>query len=373
MSKKVCSIVTVSLFLVFIFGFFIVNLIVPSKDFSEMENRTLAQRPAFSFSSLFSGEFMSDFESYVTDQFAGRDGWISLKSYAELALGKKENNGVYLCEGETLIERFDEPDYTVVDRNITAVNTLAENAGVPVYLSIIPGAAKIWDYKMPEGAPNCDQLELIDYIYKKSQANNVDIYSALEPHKDEYIFYRTDHHWTTLGAYYGYCAVAEKMGLQPVPLENYEADEVTDSFYGTVYSSSGMRWVSPDTITTYVPEEGVTVTNYSDGTAHEGKLYDYSYLEKKDKYSMFYGGNTPLLTIDTGNADLPNLLILRDSYMDSESPYFFAHFSNIHIIDLRYYKMSIQEYIQENNIDCVLVSYSADNFSSDSNVFLAGR
>ncbi|MGI5936245.1 MAG: DHHW family protein [Oscillospiraceae bacterium] len=361
------------IFLAFIFLFFFLNIILPDKDFSEQENRKLAQSPKFTFSSLFSGDFTKNFETYTTDQFAFRDSWITLKAFSELTAGKKENNGVYLCEKETLIEGFEAPDFEQIDANLAALESLLENVDVPVYFSLIPGAAEIWSYKLPPDAPNDSQLEIIEYAYKNTSVNTVDMYSALKAHADEYIYYRTDHHWTTLGAYYGYTQLAKAMGFESSPLSSYTPRRVSDSFYGTVYSSSGFTWISPDSIDIFVEEDGVKVTNYPSGAPVAGTLYDESFLEKKDKYSFFLGDNTPLLQITTDNEDAPSLLIIRDSYMDSLTPFLLENFSQLHIVDLRYYKTSLADYIKSHDIDNILVCYSVVNYCTDNSIFLLGR
>lgn len=368
MSKKALWIQT-ALFLVFISLFFILNLIIPDKSFSQQENRELQTLPRFSFEDLFAGKFTTNFEDYVIDQFAFRDSWTSLKARSELFIGKEENNGIYLCDGEQLLEAFNYPEQSDLDFSLDAINTLAENSEIPVYFALIPSASELKSELFPAGAPNDSQKELIDYAYSGSSAITVDMYSALNEHADEEIFYRTDHHWTSLGAYYGYTAVAEAMGFEPFPLSEYEATVVTDSFHGTTWSSSGYGWVAPESITTYVEQGDAIITNYPKGAPVEGSLYVESFLEAKDKYSYFYGGNTPLLTIETGNSEAPSLLIVRDSYMDSMSPFLFEHFSTIHIIDLRYYKTSLNAYIQSNGIDNILVCYSVPNFSTDGNIF----
>lgn len=356
-------------FTAFIALFFILNLITPEKGFSERENRVLQTAPEFSLSSLFEGKYTAAYEDYVTDQFAFRDGWITLKARSELLSGKEENNSVYLCASETLLERFDAPNYNDVDFSLDAINTLVESGGAQVYFALIPSASEIWSEKLPDGAPNYSQSAVIDHAYSYTNAVSVDMYSALEQHKSEDIFYRTDHHWTTLGAYYGYAALVRAMGMEPVPLSEYAPRPVTDSFYGTTYSSSGFSWVSPDSITAYVEQGDVKITNYPQGSPQEGTLYDESFLNVKDKYSYFYGGNTPLIEIDTGNADAPSLLVIRDSYMDSLSPFLFPHFSNISIMDLRYYKTSPKAYIEEKGFDDILVCYSVPNFVTDGNIF----
>lgn len=362
------------IFLAFIGAFFILNLVLPDRQFSEQENRYLQMRPEFSFKSLFSGDYTSKFETYTTDQFTFRDVWITLKAASELALGKQENNDVHLCENGTLIEGFKRPENSVLDSNMSALNTLVENTDAKVYFALIPDKSDLYSSLLPKNAPNDSEKEVIDYCYGQSNATNVDMYSALSAHTDEYIFYRTDHHWTSLGAYYGLSALAESMGLPCPALDSYtDRHVVSEEFYGTTWSSSGFSWVDPDTMEIFVnAPEGLKVTSYPQGSPVEGKLYDFSFLEKKDKYSMFMGGNCPMHVIETGNEDKPSLLILRDSYMDSLIPFLLDDFSEIHVLDLRYYRASLKAYIEQNNFDNVLVCYSVSNFCSDSNIFLLG-
>lgn len=369
MSKKALWFQT-TIFLAFIGIFFILNLVLPDKDFSQNENRKLQAAPQFTFSRLFEGKFTVEFEEYVTDQFAFRDGWTSLKARCELLIGKDANKGIYLCEDERLIEAFEEPNMEDIDHSLSSIEALAQSSNVPLYFALIPSSAEIYSEFLPTGAPNHSQKELIDYAYSYLSCDTVDMYSALAAHKDEDIFYRTDHHWTTLGAYYGYTAVCEAMSIEPKPLSGYTRKEVTDSFLGTTFSSSGFRWVKPESIHSYVEQGEAVITNYPDGAPVEGSLYVESFLEVKDKYAYFYGGNTPLLTIDTGNEELPSLLIVRDSYMDSMSPYLMEHFSTIHIVDLRYYRTSLKGYIAANDIDNILVCYSVPNFATDGNIFM---
>ena len=228
---------------------------------------------------------------------------------------------VYIFEDETLIEGFEAPDFNQIDANLAALESLSKNVDIPVYFSLIPGASEIWSYKLPPNAPNDSQLEIIEYAYENTSVNTIDLHGVLRAHADEYIYYRTDHHWTTLGAYYGYAELAKAMGFEASPLSSYNPRRVSDSFYGTIYSSSGFSWVSPDSIDAFVDGDGVEITNYPSGAPVAGMLYDESFLEKKDKYSFFLGGNTPLLQISTDNGTAPSLLIIRDSYMDSLTPF----------------------------------------------------
>ena len=368
--KKASYISIIGVFLGFIAAFFILRLCLPVSEFSERENRYLAQRPAFSLAALFSGRFTEDFESYTTDQFPFRDVWTTLKARCELLSGKKENNGVYFCGDGVLISRFDTPEDQVVLENAGFIDSLAENVDVPVYFALIPGAAETERSLLPENAPCGSQAEIIEKAYAASGAENVDMLSSLSAHSDEYIFYHTDHHWTTLGAFYGYTALCEAMGLAPAELSDYARETVTESFYGTTYSSSGFSWVTPDTIEVFVPDDGsIEITNYRDGEPAETPLYDDSFLEKKDKYSYFLGGNTPRLSIQTGH-DGPRLCVIRDSYADSLVPFLLRDFSRIDLLDLRYFKSSLSQYIRDGGFDIVLVMYSVPNYSTDVNLFL---
>lgn len=376
--SKTSNWIQIILFTAFIFVFFILFLATPDVEFSEQENRELSQAPDFSFEKLFSGKFTESFESYTTDQFPLRDSWITVKARAELLTGKKSNKGVYLCSGDTLIEAFAKPDEKQLETNIDAVKTFSDSADVPVYFALIPGSAEIYSDLLPKNAPNYSQKVVIDWCYERSGAKNIDLYTILSEHKSEYIFYRTDHHWTSLGAFYGYTALMDGMGEISSSMTGLTRQVVSDEFYGTVYSKSGITWVRPDTIEIFAKQEpSTTVTNYSSGEGVVTALYDDSYLDKKDKYSMFLGGITPMITIKTGAEGTPSLLIVRDSYTDSLAPFLQDNFSNIYIIDLRYYKSQLmqqplKDFISQNKVDKVLICYSVANFASDTNVFLLG-
>ncbi|MEG0940302.1 MAG: DHHW family protein [Oscillospiraceae bacterium] len=376
--SKHSSWVQIIIFTAFIALFFVLNLFMPDRAHSEQENRDLAQAPKFSFSSLFEGSFTKKYETYTTDQFVFRDGWTTLKAGTELALGKKENKGVYLCTDGSLIEEYVTPEKQQLDVNIAAVKSLSESAGVPVYFALIPGAADIRSDVLPKNAPNDSQKATIDYCYKNSGAINIDMYSALAPHANEYIFYNTDHHWTSLGAYYGFGAIASAMNVPYPALDSYDRKTMSNDFYGTVYSKSGFSWVKPDSIEIFAEQnEATQVFNYPKDDPVKSSLYALDFLDKKDKYSMFMGGITPLIKVETAKAEAPSLLIIRDSYTDSLVPLLQNDFSEIHVMDLRYYKSklfnsTVADYIAENKIDEVLVCYSMFNFGTDTNVFLMG-
>ncbi|MDR1136885.1 MAG: hypothetical protein LBK91_01060 [Synergistaceae bacterium] len=375
MTKR-AALVQIILFSAFIAVFFLLFIFMPDKTFSERENKELAQAPAFRFEDLVSKKFTTRFEAYTTDQFPFRDSWTAIKAVCELGIGKMANKGVYLCEDETLIEGYEAPDQAQLDSNVEAVGDFAAAAEVPVYFALVPGNSEVHSGLLPKAAPNDSQQAVIDYAYERSGAAAIDIGGVMKAHADEYIYYRTDHHWTSLGAYYAYETLMTAMGRQPSPLSDFTPETVSDSFYGTVYSKSGMSWVRPDSIQIFAPQEETTqIVNYGTNEPVSGTMYDYTFLEKKDKYAMFMGGNTALLKMTTEKTDAPKLLIIRDSYMDALLPFLQASYSEIDVMDLRYYKTqlvesSVKDYIRENGIDEVLICYSVYNFGTDTNVFM---
>lgn len=361
-----------AIFCLFLFGAAALHLALPDRAWSEAENRTLAKRPAFTAETVADGTFMTDAEDYIADQFPGRDGWTGLKARAEQLLGKTEFRGVYLC-GDTLINRGDEPGEQA-EKNLGYVAALAERADVPVYLGLIPTASEIWRDDLPAGAPVPDQSAFIRRALEKTGLTGVDYLSALQEHAGEAVYYRTDHHWTSLGAYYGYAALCDALGAEPVRLDSFTPETVSTGFYGTLYSTSGVHWLKPDTMEYYVPEDGVTVTALKDGEEEISPLYDRSYLTKKDKYSSFLGGNQPICVVRNPSAATDRkILLIRDSYADAMAPFLSQTFGEIHLLDPRYYRLSPAEYAKENGIDGIVVSYSVQNFVTDKNLLFLSR
>lgn len=372
MSKKF-SIFLTALFCAFIGGMAAISLLLPDRDFSPLENRFLQKPPKLSAESLRSGKFMEDAEDYVSDHVLGRDLWVAMKAWSERLSGKKENNGVYFGKQDTLINRVNDPDPEKLEKDMGYVDTLVGNVSVPVYFGLIPSSAEIWKDRLPQGAPTASEKTVIDRLYFSTGANTIDLYEALSAHSGEELYYRTDHHWTSLGAFYGANAILEALGMEPLNRNDYEKTTVTRDFNGTSFSTSGVRWLPPDQIDTYIPNEGIKVTSYFKGTPEPGSLYVDSFLEVKDKYSYFLGGRQPLCVVEKEGSAGPKVMIIRDSYSDSLTPFLTERFSEVHLFDPRDNLTSIKRYVEENGIDTVIVLYSFSNFISDSNLFLLGR
>ncbi len=359
-------------FCLFLGGLLAWHVLLPDRDRSGVENRTLAQFPKFSWENLKDGSFTKGVEDYFADQFPLREQWTGLKARTEQLLGKREFNRVYLC-GDTLIAKVEPPRDGLEEKNLSYVSRLAERTEVPVYLGLIPSAAEIWRDRLPKGAESWDQAAFIARAAELEGAESIDFLTALSGRAGEDIFYRTDHHWTTLGAYYGYAALMEALGRgeevpEPEAVKAWDLP-VSNGFQGTLYSQSGIHWLEPDSIEFWVKESGLTVTSWRDGTPKEARLYEYDYLGEKDKYSAFLGGNQPLCVIRNPEGT-GKLLVIRDSYADSLAPFLAQHFEEVHLLDPRYYRYAASGYAAENGIDAIAVVYSVPNFITDRNLVL---
>ncbi len=365
---RISQVVTAVLFCAFLAGFGLLHILLPDRTFSPVENRTLSKMPDFSWSALVDGSYTSKLEKYLEDQFPLRDGWMGLKNRYEYLLGKREFHGVYLC-GDRLIHKIE--DASRAEQNISYLQKLTELTDIPVYLGLIPTAAEVYRDQLPVGAENFDQAAYLEKVRENVPgAVWVDIEKWMDGASGVSLFYRTDHHWTSAGAWHGYAALMEAMGEPSEPLGTPET--VADDFYGTLYSSSGVHWLAPDTIERYVSGEGVTVENFEKGETHG--LYVDSFLGEKDKYASFLGGNTPLYIIRNPEAASgEKLLVVRDSYSDAMAPFLSQYFAEIHLVDLRYYRTSVAEYAQENGMERIFVCYSVENFVKDMDAVFMGR
>ena len=213
---------------------------------------------------------------------------------------------------------------------------------------------------------------MIDYVYANVNTATADILGALMRHRDEYVFYRTDHHWTSLGARWGYSALASPLGF--AEQTGFHDRVFSTEFLGTAYSSSGFFWIRPDSMETLVDApDGVTVERYETDVPEPGELYAEEMLSTKDKYRFFLGGNAPRVVIRTGNEGLPSLLIVRDSFADSLAPFLLEYYSSIHLLDLRYFRDPVAGYAEEHGIDSVLILYSTADFLTDGSLALLTR
>lgn len=361
-------------FVVYIGGFFALQFIVKERDFSELENRKLASAPKWSMAHFLSGGYGEDFETYIADQFPGRDSFIAVKSNAERLLQKKDNNGVYIGKEGYFLQTFNDPDQELLEKNIHYINRFAEHFNTTMML--VPTATKVHEDRLPAFATPYDEGVFIETL-KKGIGENVnwlDMLEVMGGHKEEDIYYKTDHHWTTLGAYYGYEALCKSLGIEPLALDRFNRIKASETFYGTLFSKGNFTFAKPDTLEIFEPKNPVDVkVHYVMEDETKDTLYDKSHLEKKDKYSVFLGGNHAHVKINTNTSNGKKIAIVKDSYANAFIPFLSHHFEEIHVFDLRFFSVPIADYLREEGIEDVLLLYNAQNFATMNKLSLLGK
>ncbi len=354
--------------------FMVLCLVMPDKGFSEKENRTLSKHPDGGLVKALAEKENSAYEQYVNDQFVFRDSWISLKAGVDIVLGKRESNGVWYCDDDYLMEAFAAPSEEKLSSMLNAIKDFkANNPDLKEYFLLAPNAVNILEDKMPTGAPETDQNIYIDRVKNEVSAvgiNFIDVRNALRGHKDEQLYYKTDHHWTTLGAYYAYKAASAELALSGTEPE-YESLLVTEDFQGTLSAKSGFRSGMTEEINVFVPTEATAfeyVVNYIEERDRTASFFKTEMLETRDKYALFFGGNHSQIRIYTPSAPNRNLLIFKDSYANSFIPFLAPHFSKIIVIDPRYYYGNVQNLIAAESITEILYLVNANTFFADSSL-----
>lgn len=347
----------------------IFNLFRSDVTFSEQENRYLAQKPTLTFQSVMNGTYMKDFETYVSEQFIGKNIWVTIKANMEKLLFKQETEDVYIGDDDYLFEKFSYPGEKW-ERNLQFVEEFSKGRSVHVLLA--PTSSAIYKEKLPTFAPIYSQKQLLEDAVEKlhGSVDVIDVFAALEKHKDESIYFRTDHHWTMRGAYYAYVQVAKSLDITPYPIDAFEKTMVSDEFLGTYASKALGYHVQADEVELFTPTFPVQyMMRYNDEEKSQDSLYNWDALQVRDKYRFFLGANEPLVNIQSDVASSRKLAVIKDSYAHVMIPFLANHYSEIHMIDLRYFGVNIQTYLDENDLDEVLILYNIPNFTKDAQLF----
>lgn len=350
--------------------FLVLNILTPSAKISEKENRTLAGFPKISLGSIMSGKFMSDFESYISDQFVFRNSFVAAKRRYEVLSGKEANHNILICDDGYLIENTSELTEDNILPNIKAVNALAEVGRYNVTLAVVPTAYEIMKDKLPAFA-YVNSYDKLQSTLKK-EAKNVtvaDTKKQLEEYSDKYLYYRSDHHQTALGSYVTYAALGQYMGYEPYAADDFAVESMADDFCGTAWSNSGFASTKNDTIYKYslTDEPKCSVNFAADGTQAES-IYNKERLKQKDKYAYYLDGNHAIAQIKSDCGTGKKCAVIKDSYAHSMVPFLVNHYSEIYMIDLRYYNGDIFEYLYNHNIKDILVLYNQNTFMTDTNL-----
>lgn len=369
MIKKIIK-YPISIFVLTIILFItIIDISNKDKNFSNFENRSLAQRPIFYFDDFLKGRFSKDYERYINDQFVFRDTWIDLKSRSEYLLGKIENNNIIYGKDNFLFEKYEKVDEENLAKNIDSVlGFIKKIPNNNVNFMIIPSSYTIYKDYLPYGINLVDQEFYINNIYNYiNNYNNIKTISLIDmfkENKDKYIYYKTDHHWTSFGSYLAYSEFVKNNNLSLVDINNLNKHEV-NNFYGTYFSKSKNFNAESDLITYYdVPNLSVSI----DGVPVDN-INDNSKWSSSDKYSAFLRGNNGLTIIQ--NNDISNnnkILVLKDSFGNSFIQYLVNNYKEVYVVDLRSFIGSFNEFFKSNNFDDVLIMYNFINLADDVNI-----
>lgn len=346
-------------------------LIMPKKEFSENENRYLEKMPEFSVKTVLGGEYTESLGDWLADHFPMRDFFMGLKTGAEMAGGRREINHIYIAKDDYLIEPYAEPQNTerIVDTLVSFYEKINDK-NVAVSLMLVPTAVTIYGDRLPAFAPPSDQMETAREIYDATGIPAVDCSEKLLAVSEEQLYYRTDHHWTTAGAYCGYLAYCEEKGISPVPREALDSNIVTDEFAGTLYSKVNDYSHKKDEITIFTNPSDELVVTYPDTGEVSDSLYNFDYLSQKDKYSMFLNNIHPLMEIENKRAPSDAVLMLiKDSYANSMVPFLIHHYKKIYVFDTRYYKEGPSAFLAEHGeVTDVLLLYNMNTLDNDSGI-----
>ena len=340
------------------------GLIMPDRYYSEREKRALTQKPQFTVSDFISGKFADNLESYLTDQVPLRDGWVTMKTYLELAVGKRESGGVYIGKDKYLMDKFTSYSKKQLAANAAALAELQKKLaaeGISMDTLLVPVAAQVLTNKLPTYAPTADYAAILQ-VLTDAGVDTVDVLSALAAHSGENIYYCTDHHWTSLGAYYAYCAWR---GVAP-NADDWTQEVLCNNFRGTTWNKVPLPTVPAEDIAAWYKHEYRAVS-YNGGEYETNSIYERKYLSGSDQYAVFLNSNQAQ-TVIQGSGKSGKLLLIKDSYGNTFSQFPVEDYAEVHVIDLRFFKGDVTEYARENGITDALVLYGVQNFVKDTNL-----
>lgn len=370
MKTKGYDLLTCILFCGFLFAMFVLFLLIPDKDFSEKEKRYLSDPPELTWENIFTGGYGEEVEDYLADHVPGRDFFVGLNAYYDLLSNRQVTKDVYLADGDRIVEAPQRWNQSAVERNMRAINKFAETADRNIDLMIVPTAGYLLrDTLRGLSDPYSDDA-IIGDIYAMAGENVTcrDLLPAFTAASDRgALYYRTDHHWTSQGAYTAYSAYMDMLGREYPDAAEFVI-ESHPGFYGSTYSRSGLWLTKSESVELWKNDTAFTVTNGESEEIHEGLFYEQR-LEELDKYTVFLDGNHSVVTIENSDAaGKGKLLVVRDSYANCLGTFLANSYETVTLVDLRYYKKPVSELLAGEDYTDVLICYSLGNFMTDANI-----
>lgn len=363
-------------FLIFIFGMAVWFVLNPKSEYSSSEKRYLQQFPEISVDKVLDGSFGTEFESYFADQFPARSFWVGLNAYYTLDTGNNGANGVYNCNNGYLINKPVSTD-NKLEKNVSAIVKFKNSIDVPVTVMFAPSTGYVAYDVLPAVHDKYNDDNYFEQTSKTLSENGIEFTDLRKTFKEAYadgnqLYYKTDHHWTTLGAYTAYQKLCEQLNINPAPKEKFDIKSY-GGFYGTTYSTSGFWFTPPDSIQIWNNPENtdknikVTISEGTD-TDEFSSMYFYNHLEEDDKYPVFIDGNHALTEITNSNAKGGTILLVKDSFSHSLAPFLAENYSKIILVDMRYYKMSVSQIVEQEKPEQIVFLYGIDNIATDTDL-----
>lgn len=358
------------IFMVLLLGLAGKEALSHQRTYSPVEKRELQTRPEISITKVLDGRFQKKYESYLRDQFPGRDHWVSFQTDMELFMGKNEIHNVYIGKNHYLLEHYTEKEFDPqqISKNLQAlekfVGKTKQNADVHVMM--VPTKSWVLREKLPAFAPHYKEQKFYDALQQKLEKEDVliSVESVLDAHKEEEIYYRTDHHWTTLGAWYAYEQYTKAVGGDLQRAQGKKKFRcISKDFYGTTYAKINYARQA-DKIEIYEPADKLRVV-YNMGEKKTKTLYDVSFLKTADQYSVFTGGNQAVLEITGGIKNGKTLLLIKDSFANSILPFLAEDYEKLVVVDLRQLNVSGDRLLEMFSPTDILILYNSAQFAQD--------
>ena len=358
------------IFMVLLLGLAGKEALSHQRTYSPVEKRELQTRPEISITKVLDGRFQKKYESYLRDQFPGRDHWVSFQTDMELFMGKNEIHNVYIGKNHYLLEHYTEKEFDPqqISENLQALEKFVGKAkqNADVHVMMVPTKSWILREKLPAFAPHYKEQKFYDALQQKLEKEDVliSVEPILDAHKEEEIYYRTDHHWTTLGAWYAYEQYTKAVGGDLQRAQGKKKFRcISKDFYGTTYAKINYARQA-DKIEIYEPADKLRVV-YNMGEKKTKTLYDVSFLKTADQYSVFTGGNQAVLEITGGIKNGKTLLLIKDSFANSILPFLAEDYEKLVVVDLRQLNVSGDRLLEMFSPTDILILYNSAQFAQD--------
>lgn len=358
------------IFMVLLLGLAGKEALSHQRTYSPVEKRELQTRPEISITKVLDGRFQRKYESYLRDQFPGRDHWVSFQTDMELFMGKNEIHNVYIGKNHYLLEHYTEKEFDPqqISKNLQALEKFVGKAkqNADVHVMMVPTKSWVLREKLPAFAPHYKEQKFYDALQQKLEKEDVliSVEPVLDAHKEEEIYYRTDHHWTTLGAWYAYEQYTKAVGGDLQRAQGKKKFRcISKDFYGTTYAKINYARQA-DKIEIYEPADKLRVV-YNMGEKKTKTLYDFSFLKTADQYSVFTGGNQAVLEITGGIKNGKTLLLIKDSFANSILPCLAEDYEKLVVVDLRQLNVSGDRLLEMFSPTDILILYNSAQFAQD--------